>query len=39
MMRTASAKTQILAATQSVTLANQLCWEDLILPGDRNTRS
>lgn len=31
MMRTASAKTQIVAATQSVTLANQLSWEDLII--------
>ncbi len=31
MMRTASDKTQIIASTQSVTLANQFSWEDLIL--------
>lgn len=31
MMRTASSKTQIIASTQSVTLANQFSWEDLII--------
>ena len=31
MMRTASGKTQIIASTQSVTLANQFSWEDLII--------
>lgn len=31
MMRSASSKTQIIAATQSVTLANQFSWEDLIV--------
>jgi predicted ATPase len=31
MMRTASEKTQIIASTQSVTLANQFSWEDLIV--------
>ena len=31
MMRTASDKTQIIASTQSVTLANQFSWEDLIV--------
>jgi len=31
MMRTASSKTQIIASTQSVTLANQFSWEDLIV--------
>lgn len=31
MMRTASDKTQIIASTQSVTLANQFSWEDLII--------
>ena len=30
-MRTASDKTQIIASTQSVTLANQFSWEDLIV--------
>lgn len=31
MMRTASGQTQIIASTQSVTLANQFSWEDLIV--------
>lgn len=31
MMRIASEKTQIIASTQSVTLANQFSWEDLIV--------
>lgn len=31
MMRTVSAKTQIIASTQSVTLANQFNWDDLII--------
>lgn len=31
MMRTASSRTQIVASTQSVTLANQFSWEDLIV--------
>lgn len=31
MMHTASEKTQIIASTQSVTLANQFSWEDLIV--------
>jgi predicted ATPase len=31
MMRKASSKTQIIASTQSVTLANQFSWEDLIV--------
>ena len=30
-MRTVSTKTQIIASTQSVTLANQFDWEDLIV--------
>lgn len=31
MMRTASSRTQIVASTQSVTLANQFSWDDLIV--------
>lgn len=31
MMRTVSSKTQIIASTQSVTLANQFNWDDLII--------
>ena len=31
MMRSAAARTQVIAATQSVTLANQFGWEDLIV--------
>lgn len=31
MMRSVSARTQIIASTQSVTLANQFSWEDLII--------
>lgn len=31
MMRMAASKTQIIASTQSVTLANQFSWEDLII--------
>jgi predicted ATPase len=31
LMRSASEKTQIIASTQSVTLANQFGWEDLVV--------
>jgi predicted ATPase len=31
MMRATSSRTQIIASTQSVTLANQFTWEDLIV--------
>ena len=31
MMRSASAKTQIIASTQSVTLANEFSWQDLVI--------
>jgi predicted ATPase len=39
MMRSASDKTQIIASTQSVTLANQFGWEDVVLVDQVNNES
>ena len=39
MIRSASAKTQIIAATQSVTLANQFGWEDIIIVEQKDGES
>ena len=39
MMRSASEKTQIIASTQSVTLANQFGWEDVVVVDQVNNES
>ena len=39
MMRSASEKTQIIASTQSVTLANQFDWRDMVVVDQINNAS
>lgn len=39
MMRSASAKTQIIASTQSVTLANEFGWQDLVVVDQKDNAS